>query len=162
MPVHVLNYYNCNKDSIWIASVVFLMMFVFIILLKIVVYAELYEIYGICSPFSFGNKKTCTTKIQNEIINSKYKESFVETQHDGQYATLKDIFESLQNSTNQFFVKLLKFHLGVLKILSDIIQYLSHQLNKMYDANKNIISTIIKGYIDPFLYKLLHPIIRLV
>ncbi len=50
-PLHVLNYYTYNADTLWIMSMVIVMMIGSIVFLKLVVWNAIYRHHGACYPF---------------------------------------------------------------------------------------------------------------
>lgn len=174
MTTIVLNYYNCNKDSLWIALVIGFFMILFTIFLKIVVYNELYAMYDICSPFSLfvGNKKTCIKHIQNELVSKENASTTPATTTED----TKDTKETFVSSNDKYFTfqdgliifkekwKIIKkaFHLFYLAITNNgmyILQSGETQIKKIKDGNQDIISNVFLFYVKPFLLKYLHPIL---
>jgi hypothetical protein len=49
-PLHVLNYYTYNADTLWIMSMVIVMMIGSIVFMKLVVWNAIYRHHGACYP----------------------------------------------------------------------------------------------------------------
>ena len=164
MSESVINYYECNKDSIWIASIIILIMIIFITILKLFVYNELHKALNVCSPFSYyvGDKSACTRTIQeNVILQNTTTEHF----ENASYVGITDIFQDVFNFIIQKWVFINNYYLAITKNISMIFDYINTQIQTNYDklssVNKNIQYKIIYDYIDPMLYKSFNPFIKL-
>ena len=74
----VINYYECNIDSIWISCIIVIIMILFIIFLKIILYSEIYKIHQVCHPipFFFGESNSCKQLIYS--VKSKQLKEIAE------------------------------------------------------------------------------------
>ena len=63
--IKIINYYECNIDSIWISGILVILMILFILFLKIILYIEICKIRHICHPipFLFGEITSCKQMI---------------------------------------------------------------------------------------------------
>lgn len=57
----IINYYECNIDSIWMSIIIVIIMIFFLIFLKIILYSYIYKIHRVCHPipFFFGEQNSC-------------------------------------------------------------------------------------------------------
>ena len=57
----IINYYECNIDSIWISIIIVIIMIFFLIFLKVILYSYIYKIHRVCHPipFLFGEHNSC-------------------------------------------------------------------------------------------------------
>ena len=159
-----INYYECNKDSIWIASIVIFIMIIFIIILKLFVYNDLHKALKLCSPFSYytGDKSQCVKNAQ-DIFISQYtqKETFETTT----YIEITDVLKNIIDSAFNKIKSILNIYLAITKYIENILNNINNQIQLKYnnfsESNNNIQLKVIDDFIDPFLYKLLSPFIKL-
>jgi hypothetical protein len=65
-----LTYYECNKDSIFLATVITILMIIFTIIIKMICYTDYYTSINAAIPiyYYFGNKEAMRTKIYKILL----------------------------------------------------------------------------------------------
>ena len=123
--IKIINYYECNIDSIWISIIIIIIMIFFILFLKIVLYSEIYNIYHICHPipFFFGEPQSCKQMInslkiehlkeisdrekayefwlEGERLKRKRQQELIDQQRDHENQHTIDITNTINNNNQQ-------------------------------------------------------------
>ena len=143
----VINYYECNKDSIWTVCIVICIMCIFTVGLKLFVYNEMYNKLNICSPFSYftGDRRKCVQTMQ----------SFVQETETEPFETM-DSIEYMNQFVSTIQITPHTIYLGMMRILLELQLY----YDKITEIRKYIQTILETHFIRPVAYKVLTPITK--
>ena len=181
----LMNYYSCNRYTLWSAFFVLFIMTLFIAILKMIVFEETFysEENGVCSPFSFflTNQRTLLKKIQNEIFLSEKRklektktpppplqqESFINMMNN------MDNNSFLNNNYNKYteihdshkFLSQIMFQinivcLAIFRFCSKSVNTFFQQTDQLFLCNEKFLCSTWNFIVHPFLYSLFFPILR--
>jgi hypothetical protein len=157
-----INYYKCNKDSIWISAAVVACMSVFILYLKLIAHINLADALNECSPFAYysGVKKRCTNNIQklsSKKLQNK-RESFQNKDGSYRYYTLDEISADIYSFakaclriSKNAYLAITEFVKWITQVFSD---HITHITEKIADGIAVFFGEFEHDFIYPVIYKM--------